>query len=185
MELIVVVFILFIVFFSYYFRIVPPNTAIIVDRKSHFLKKKNHGFYFFNPSTDAVTTYISTTPYLKYYSQVSESHDGKLYRINYMVIYKADNINHVLERLQYNRRSIDDIIQSCVHTSASNFEKDDFNYKLEIVEEIKRRLSINLESFEISLLQFSISSATQIKESYRSELFAPHISEGIKSIKFE
>ena len=55
----------------------------------------------------------------------------------------------------------------------------------ELVEEITRRLAVNMDSFEIELLNFSFISTRQVPNSFRDKVFAPHISEGIKSIKYK
>lgn len=181
-----IVFIIFLlIIFSNFIKLVPANTAIIVDRNHHYLKTKKKGFYFFNPATDKITTYISTNPHTQSFIQISESHDGLLFQLGYHVVYKASNVNQVLESLKSNRRSVNDIIQSCVHTSVANFEKTDLVKLKELIEEIKRRLSINLESFEITLISFDMGVPYQVPNSARKDIFAPHISEGIRSIKYK
>ena len=166
-------------------RVVPKNTAIIIDRNEHYLKTVKKGFYFFNPKTDKITTTISILPHIQRYSQISETHDGLLYELYYSVTYRVGNINSVLESLKSNRRSVNDIIQSCVRTSTGNFEKEDMKNPHEFVDEIKRRLAVNMDSFEIELIDFNLYSSVQRPGSYRDKVFAPHISEGIKSIKYK
>ncbi len=180
---IIIIFIL-IVFLST-FKHVPANSAIIVDRNSHYLKTVRRGFYRFNYSTDEITTQISTYPFTRGYIQISETHDGQLYNIVYSATYKVSNIEHVLESLKSNRRSVNDIIQSCVHTSVANFNWQDLDNRQELYDEINRRLSVNLDSFEIELIKFEIHSLRNVPESYRDKKFAPHISEGIRSIKYK
>ena len=180
----VLLFFLFI-FCVVFIKKVPPNTAVIIDRNNHYLKTVRKGFYFFRHGSDKVTTTISTNPHTQMYSQISETHDGLLYGLQYSVTYKVYNINSVLESLKSNRRSVNDIIQSCVHTSVGNFEKQDMARPSDLITEIKRRLAVNLDSFEIELISFDLYTPRSVSNSMRSEMFAPHISEGIKSIKYK
>ena len=55
----------------------------------------------------------------------------------------------------------------------------------ELIAEIKRRLAVNLDSFDIELLSFDLQRPSQVSVAQRKNIFAPHISEGIKSIKYK
>ena len=181
---IIIIFILIVVLTNF-IKSVPASGAVIIDRNDHYLKTKKRGFYYFNPATDKVTTTISTFPITQTYTQFSESHDSNIFQNIYSVTYKVSNVEHVLESLKSNRRSVNDIIQSCVQTSFFNFETKDIKNPSELIEEIRRRLSVNLESFEITLISFDLHPPIQVAQSARKNLFKPHISEGIRSIKFK
>lgn len=168
------------------FRRVPPNTAIIVDKDFHYYKTKKRGFYFVGNTRYKITTYISKAPHVAYYSQISETHDGNLLSLTYWVEYKVSNVDEVLERLKSNRRSVDDIIQSCVKTSLENFNSTDI-YKgggSDFSAEVSRRLAVNFAAFEIELINVYFTRTEAVSETYRDKVFAPHISQGDNPIKY-
>lgn len=165
-------------------KILPTNTAIIIDRNFHYHKTIRKGFYFLNPSKDRITTYISNSPYTKMYVQNSESHNGVIFSLGYNVTYKVNNVEEVLERLKSNRRSVDDIIQSCVKTSIANFDaKYIMGIQNEFVSEINRRLAISFAAFEIELINVDFFKTSVAPEG--SEVFEPHISRGDDPIKYK
>lgn len=175
---------LFLLFLISTFKKVPPNTAIIIDKDFHYYKTKKRGFYFVGNTRYKITTYISKTPHVAYYSQISETHDSKLLSLTYYVKYKVSNVDEVLERLKSNRRSVDDIIQSCVKTSLENFNFTDIYKGGDFSAEVSRRLAVNFAAFEIELINVSFTKAEVVLETYRDKVFAPHISQGDNPIKY-
>ncbi len=165
-------------------KILPANTAIIIDRNFHYYKTIRRGFYFLKPSKDQITTYISEYPYTKMYVQNSETHNSVIFSLIYNVTYKVNNVEEVLERLKSNRRSVNDIIQSCVKSSIANFDaKDVMGAKNEFESEINRRLAISFAAFEIELINVEFLSISVAPK--ESELFEPHISRGDNPIKYK
>ena len=115
----IIIFVIIIIL-SVFVKVVPANSIIIVDRNSHYLKTKRGGFYFFNPSTDKVTTQISKLQTNKLYSDVFETHDGKLVRVVFCVTYHAEDLDEVLSALERVRRSIDDVMNSSVYSAGND-----------------------------------------------------------------
>ncbi len=168
---------LFLITALLFLRKVPKDTALVIDRNGHYLKTKRSGFYIFNPSTDEVTSKISTYPSTKYYNNVFETHDSRFYRIGFMVIYKAEDLEQVLSSLSDSRRSIDDVINCAMETLvASCVAKEMTNYP-ELNERYFSQLEYMLEPFYIDVTKTSIQSIQTLTEDYgRENKFERHVS---------
>ena len=111
----IVLFIIVIIILGTIFKTVPSNTVIIIDRNSHYLKTKRNGIYFFWPSTDRVTTKISTNSIQKFYIEDFKTEDEKMVRISFYVKYYTDDVDSVLKALKDAKTSIDNIIITSVY----------------------------------------------------------------------
>lgn len=160
---------------------VPRNAAIITDKNSHYYKTKRCGVYFLEKN-EVVTSYVSKRPHKEYYIQISESRDGELFYVSYLVDYEAYDVDATLERLKFYRRSITDIIKSSLKTTIENF---DFSKQLtEFLSEASKELTSNFAPFEIRLISMKVFKISEVDESHRSELFVPQIGSSIDPTQY-
>ena len=181
-------FILFlvIIFLGSFVKKVPLNTVIVIDRNTHYCKTKRHGYYFFNPKTDVVTTKISTNIVTEIYRNVFETHDSCFYELNFAVSYKATDLEMVLSSLQDSRRSIYDVINCAVETVVATFSDQDMNYKTDLNTPIFHQLESMLEPFYIDVTAFKLYTRTKlISEIGEQRKFRKHVSRGDSPIVFE
>lgn len=175
MTMLVVLFFIFIVFFVKY---TPFGDAVIIDRKTHYCKTKPRGgFYFFNPFTDEVTTYISTKPHSKVYAEVFETHDFHYTRVTFHVTYRAENVEDVLLHLKNDKRSINDIIKCSVDSTFSSFDID-YIYKNQslITAELKNRMALACIPFGFIIENVSILGLVELSDGSGAKLkFKPHV----------
>ncbi|MBO5178947.1 MAG: hypothetical protein J6B87_01180 [Clostridia bacterium] len=178
--------ILIILFLISFIRYTPFGTAVIVDRKTHYCKTKPRGgFYFFNPFTDKVTTYISTTPYTKYYSDIFETNDTKYLKVSFSVTYHAESVDAVLLHLKNDKRSIDDIIKCAVDSTLSSFDqKYIYNNRPDITQEIKNRMALACIPFGFIIDSFGITQIMSMPDSSANQKFTPHVCRDDGPIKF-
>ena len=161
----------------FFIRYTPFGTAVIVDRKTHYCKTKPRGgFYFFNPLTDKITTYISTTPYTKTYSEIFETNDSNYVQVNFSVTYHAESVEAVLLHLKNDKRSIDDIIKCAVYSTVSSFDqKYIYVRRLPITEEIKNRMTLACIPFGFIIDSFTIAQIMNMPQSFANQKFKPHV----------
>lgn len=175
MEIIIMFIIIIII--SNFIKVVPTNTVIIVDRNSHYLKTKKQGLYLFNPTTDKVTTQISTFHISKSYQENFETHDGKIARVTFHVKYHADNLQDVLDALESARRSIDDIMNSSIYWSVNNLALSDFiNTPIVLKTEARPKLISEATELKIKIDEFDITNVTELSSSLNIIPFKPHLS---------
>lgn len=169
-----------------FIRFTPFGTAVIVDRKTHYCKTKPRGgFYFFNPFTDKITTYISTTPYTKYYSDIFETNDTKYLKVNFAVTYHAESVDAVLLHLKNDKRSIDDIIKCAVDSTLSSFDqKYIYNNRPDITQEIKNRMALACIPFGFIIDSFGITQFMPMPDSSADQKFKPHVCKDDGPIQF-
>ncbi len=160
-------------------RKVPSNTVHIIDRNTHYLKTVRKGYYFFNPSTDKVTTKISTSPIYTTYSNYYESEDGKAVRVIFNISYSASNLEDVLYNLDKTRRSIDDVLQGAMYHAVISLKSPMIN-EVSLNNEFKRNLEsqalplcIKINSYKITYLDLNRYSKNTVK------LFTPHKSRSL------
>ena len=169
-----------------YIKKVPLNTILIIDRNTHYLKTKRHGYYFFNPKTDKITTKISTNMVTEYYRNVFETHDSCFYDLYFAVSYKAENVEMVISSLQDSRRSIYDVINCAVETVIGTLSDQDLNYRTDLNTPIFQQLESMLEPFYIDVAQFKLYTRTKITSELGEERkFRKHVSRGENPIDFE
>lgn len=169
-----------------FIRFTPFGTAVIVDRKTHYCKTKPRGgFYFFNPFTDKITTYISTTPYTKYYSDIFETNDTKYLKVNFAVTYHAESVDAVLLHLKNDKRSIDDIIKCAVDSTLSSFDQK-YIYKnhVDITQETKNRMALACIPFGFIIDSFNITQFMPMPDSSANQKFRPHVCKDDGPIQF-
>lgn len=175
-----------IIFAFVFIRFTPFGTAVIVDRKTHYCKTKPRGgFYFFNPFTDKITTYISTTPYTKYYSDIFETNDTKYLKVNFAVTYHAESVDAVLLHLKNDKRSIDDIIKCAVDSTLSSFdEKYIYRNSSDITQEIKNRMALACIPFGFIIDYFGIKQFMPMPDASADQKFKPHVCKDAGPIQF-
>ena len=162
-----------------FIRVVPAKTALIIDRNSHYCKTKKGGIYLFNPTTDKVTTKISTFPVTETYSNTFETHDSYFYRTTFTVTYVATDIDMVLSSLQDSRRSIYDVINCSVETVMSSLVMKDMSNRATINQEMFHQLESMLEPFYIDVTSFKLISLIGVSQSLgQQERFKKHVSRG-------
>ena len=168
---------LLIIFCLLFIKVVPSNTVLIIDRNSHYLKTKRNGFYFFNPFTDEITTIISTNELSKTYTNIYETHDGYIFSISLYVRYHATNLDDVLFGLKNARRSINDVMQSCVYWSVRNLMLSDFNSNIEnISQEIIPKLLSEAQELHITIDSYKVLNVIKVQSTDTSKCFKPHLS---------
>lgn len=157
---------LFICFFLFiilgkFFKRVPANTVYIIDRNTHYLKTVQKGFFLFNPSTDKITTKISTVPITMRYFDIFETEDGAFLNVSFDVTYHVRNIEDTLYNLEKVRRSIDDIIKSCMYFAMLTLNSKFISMML-VEKAFKRNLEgqamqvgIDINSFHINNLVYT------------------------------
>lgn len=160
-----------------FIKYTPFGDAVIVDRKTHYCKTKPRGgFYFFNPFTDKVTTYISTKPHSNGYSEIFETHDFHYIKTSFYVTYRAENIKEVLSHLKNDKRSIDDIIKCSVDSTFSSFDMDYiYNNKSLITNELKNRMALACIPFGFIIENVSILNYTKLSSGSENLKFKPHV----------
>ena len=172
---IIIIIIIFIILGNF-IKSVPANSVIIIDRNSHYLKTKRHGFYFFNPAIDKITTQISLFPLTKSYIENFETHDGKMVRVSFSVKYHADNLEDVLVALESVRRSIDDVINSSIYWGVNNLSLSDFiNTPINLMAESKPKLLSEATEL-IKIDHFQINNITALPYGVNIIPFKPHLS---------
>ena len=178
--------IIIIVFLCIYIKVVPANTVIIVDRNSHYLKTKKSGIYFFNPSTDKITTQISMNRISKTYVENFETHDGEIVKVAFHVSYHAENLEDVLVALESVRRSIDDIMNSSVYWAVHNLSIADFFSAPSILKkEVAPKLLSEATELKINVDSFDIISINKVPANSEITPFKPHLnSHSAGPIKF-
>ena len=168
-----VIFFLFIILVSYV-RSVPPNTVQIIDRNTHYLKTKRHGFYFFNPNTDKITTEISKRHLYKRYTNTFETHDGYYVDVTFEVEYHAENLDAVLEALALVRRSVDDVMNGSMYWGTKNFSLSDIKNLPRVLEnEAKSILISEAGELELTVDRFYVTSVYPSSTS-EDKVFKPH-----------
>lgn len=160
-----------------FIRFAPFGTAVIVDRKTHYCKTKPRGgFYFFNPFTDKVTTYISPIPFTKPYFDIFETYDTKYLKVSFSVTYHAESVEAVLLHLKNDKRSIDDLIKCAVDSTLSSFDqKDILNNRFDLSKEIKNRMALACIPFGFVIDAFIITQFIPMDNSAKNQKFRPHV----------
>lgn len=160
-----------------FIRFAPFGTAVIIDRKTHYCKTKPRGgFYFFNPITDKVTTYISPIPYTKPYFDIFETYDTKYLKVSFSVTYHAESVEAVLLHLKNDKRSIDDLIKCAVDSTLSSFEqKYILSNRFDISKEIKNRMALACIPFGFVIDTFVVTQFETMPDSAKHEKFKPHV----------
>lgn len=173
--LIIILIIIFLVI--RFVKYTPFGDAVIVDRKSHYCKTKPRGgFYFFNPFTDEITTYISTNPYSQHYYDVFKTHDSHYVRVAFSVTYRAESVEEVLLHLKNDKRSINDIIKCAVDSTFSSFTLNYIcNNKTLITNELKNRMALACIPFGFIIDNVSILGVTALPDSSANLKFEPHV----------
>ena len=123
---------------------VPANTTIIIDRNTHFHKKKRHGYYFFNPKIDKITTMVSAYPIEERYINVFKTHEDSYYNVNFTMTYVSNEPEQTLDSLSDSRRSIYDIANCAVETLFGTLTRKEI--ATTTLEELNTRLFHQLES---------------------------------------
>lgn len=178
MEVLIFLIFIIIIIIATNVKKVPPNTVIIIDRNSHYLKTKRYGHYWFNRSTDRITTEISTNPVIQNYTNIFKTHDDIYYELNYMVSYKAVDLEMVLSSLKDSHRSIYDVINCSVETVVATFsEKDILKGIMNNQEIFFKQLEAMLEPFYIDATSFRVLNYRKVTNDYGSaHKFNRHIS---------
>ena len=171
----------FIILVILLFRIrrVPRGTVYIVDRNTHYHKTVKHGFFFFNPITDRITTEISITPKTKQYQNYYETEDGKVCLIVLAITYSAQDVEDVLYNLSATRRSIDDVIQGAMYHAVLSLRIPEINVQT-LSREFERNISSQVLGLCINVHNFNIKYLD--KASYRLQqvnVFKPHKSRSL------
>ena len=173
----ILIFLIFILFATGIIRFVPANTVYIIDRNSHYLKTKKAGIFFFWPSTDKVTTRISTSHIYKYYTNDFETHDGKIVRVSFNVDYYAENLEAALNSLRSARRSVDDIMNSSVYWAVRALNFSDFYNKPDALKfELLQKLMTEAIELSIVVSKFNITSIMDTTNYPNVKPFKPHLS---------
>lgn len=177
MDFLIIILIIVFIITGSFIKTVPANTVIIVDRNSHYLKTKRSGFYFFNPSTDKITTQISKSKISKSYIENFETHDGKLVRVSFEVEYHAQNMDDVLAALESVRRSVDDVMNGSIYWSVNNLSLSDFaNTPITLLSEVKPKLISEATELKIIIDDFQINNITALPYGVNITPFKPHLS---------
>jgi regulator of protease activity HflC (stomatin/prohibitin superfamily) len=124
---------------------VPKNTVYIIDKHTHYHKTVKNGYFFLNPFTHTITTKISLSPITTRYVDTFETEDGKMIFVSFFVTYSAKNMEDILYNLEKVRRSIDDILKSCMYATMLAL-----NSKIVSKTVLNRVFKYNLESQAMS-----------------------------------
>ena len=171
------IFIIILIVLTNFIKAVPANTVFIIDRNSHYLKTKRRGFYFFNPTTDKITTRISTFAIDKAYTENFETHNGKLARVTFHVKYHAQNLEDVLVALGSVRRSIDDVMNGSIYWSVNNLSLSDFIHTpIALKSEAMPKLLSEATELKIKIDEFEIISISELPHGINVTPFKPHLS---------
>ena len=155
------IFIFAFIILGKFLKQVPANTVYIIDRNTHYLKTVHKGVFLFNPSTDKITTQISATPMTMRYYDTFETEDGAFFNVLFDVTYCAKNIEDTLYNLEKIRKSIDDILKSCMYFAMLTLNSKIIS--LTVVENAFKRnlegqamqIGIDIKSFHINNLVYT------------------------------
>ena len=173
-----IVFILFLILLSKA-RKVPLNTTIIIDRNTHFYKKKSRGYYFFNPSTDKVTTKVSSFPITETYRNIFQTHEDTYYNISFSMTYICKEPEQTLDSLADSKRSIYDIANCAVETLRGSLSAKDIALTplAELSEKLFQQLESTLEYFYIDVIEAHINNYNIVDEEIgKKAIFQKHTS---------
>ena len=177
----VIVFFAIVAFFFLIFRIkkVPSKTVYIIDRNTHYHKTVKHGFFFFNPTTDKITTEISLSPKTKRYFDFYETEDGRVCSIGFNITYCAQDVDDVLYNLSSTRRSIDDVIQGSMYHAVLSLKLLQITPD-SLTREFERNISSQVLGLCIQIINFKLISLDKVNYSKHSvKVFTPHISRSL------
>ncbi len=177
MSLILFIVIIIIMVLATRLKRVPPNTTIIIDRNTHFHKKKRHGYYFFNPRTDKITTIVSTHPIRETYVNAFKTHEDTYYNVRFTMTYICKEPEQTLDSLSDSRRSIYDIANCAAETLFGTLtRKDIVSSSLEDLNpRLFHQLEATLEYFYIDVTEAYIINYSLLNEEVgRNLLFRKH-----------
>lgn len=150
---------------------VPKDTIYIIDKHTHYHKTVKNGFFILNPINHTITTKISINPILVRYADIFETEDGKNIFISFYVTYSAKNMEDVLYNLEKVRRSIDDILKSCMYSTLQSLNSKVLSKPL-IMRVFKYNLESQAMSFGLNIHNFDI---IQLNSTYtNNKPFKPH-----------
>lgn len=156
-----------------FIKLVPKNTVYIIDRNTHYLKTVKKGFFLFNSSTDTITTTISTNPITRNYFEVFEAEYGNFYYLIFSVTYYTKNLEDTLYNLEKIRKSVDDILKSCMYFAMLSLRSEEFSKSL-LEETFNRNLEGQAMSIGIGIKSFHINSINSLGKQYYKPAFKPH-----------
>ena len=158
---------------------VPPDTVYIVDRNTHYHKTVKRGFFLFNKRTDKITTEISLHPKTKTYFNHFESHDGTIVSVAFNVTYSAMDVEDVLYNLSATRRSIDDVIQTCMYHAVLALKGSEINVA-SLEQEFERNMNSQVLGSCINIHQYKITRLDKaLRSRYSVTVFKPHKSRSL------
>ena len=134
---------------------VPKNTVYIVDKHTHYHKTVKNGYFFLNPISHTITTKISTTPITVNYRDFFETEDDVNIYVNFSVTYSAKNMEDVLYNLEKVRRSIDDILKSCMYGAMLALNSRILSREV-LLNEFRSNLESQAMSFGLDIHNFNI-----------------------------
>lgn len=150
---------------------VPKGTVYIIDKHTHYHKTVKNGFFILNPMSHTITTKISINPITVRYADIFETEDGKNIFISFYVTYSAKNMEDVLYNLEKVRRSIDDILKSCMYSTMLSLNSKILSKSL-IMRVFKYNLESQAMSFGLNIHNFDV---IQINTTYTTNKpFKPH-----------
>ena len=158
---------------------VPSGTVYIIDRNTHYLKTVKRGFFFFNQKTDKITTEISLTPKTKIYRNFFETHDGVICTVTFSFSFSALDVEDVLYNLNSTRRSIDDVLQTCMYNAVLALKQSDVNVS-SLEQEFERNMNSQVLGLCINVHQYQITSLNKGRYTRSSVTpFTPHKSRSL------
>lgn len=152
---------------------VPKDTVYIIDKHTHYHKTVKNGFFFLNPVNHTITTKISLKPLTVRYSDVFETEDGKNFFVSFGVTYSAKNMEDVLYNLEKVRRSIDDILKSCMYSTMLSLNSKIIS-KAVIMRVFKYNLESQAMSFGLNIHNFDVNQITNTTPYSTAKAFKPH-----------
>ena len=151
---------------------VPKDTVYIIDKHTHYHKTVKNGYFFLNPISHTITTKISTNPLTNNYSDIYETNDGKSVLVSFSITYSASNMEDILYNLEKVRRSIDDIIKSCMYGAMLALNSKIISKEV-VISEFTSNLESQAMSFGLNIHGFNIYQLSFASQSVRLP-FKPH-----------
>lgn len=171
----IIIFLLIPIFvvFGKMIKRVPKDTVYIIDKHTHYHKTVKNGFFFLNPVTHTITTKISTNPITVRYTDTFETEDGKNIFVSFYVTYSAKNMEDILYNLEKVRRSIDDILKSCMYSTMLSLNSKVISKAL-IMRVFKYNLESQAMSIGLNIHNFDVIQISNVSPTLTSKPFKPH-----------